>query len=455
MSTKWVFSEKFKEGKRVVKARLVARGFEENTDNLRKDSPTCSKYALRSVIMTAASYNWELGSIDFASAFLQGNPIDRVVFIKPPPDICNPDRVWLLKRCIYGLNDAPRAWYNRVTEELLKTGAVRSKIDGAMFMWYKGGKLIGHMVCHVDDLIFAGTKQWFEDVIGKLKRVFHIGSESQGAFRYVGLNVKRHRGEILLDQHDYIEKLQEIPIEMSRKKDSKKELNDDERKLLKALSGKMIWVTSQTRPDIAYETCCMSNVGKSPTVQKLLDANKAVRKIKSSNEVKLRFPNMGPMDKAEVVVYADATHASLPDGSSQGAFVVFVKGQGKVTPILWQSKKLKRVTKSPLASETLALGEAADAALLISHLMMEIYKLDHLPFVSTYTDSKSLRDAAHTTNTVEDMSLRVNIGRLREMVNLGEIAIRWIEGRKQLADVLTKRGASPDCLLSVLHSSKL
>ena len=70
---------------------------------------------------------------------------------------------------------------------------------------------------------------------------------------------------------------------------------------------------------------------------------------------------MGTMDKIGISVYGDATHASLPDGSSQGAFIVFLKGEGKVTPILWQSKKLKRVTKSPLASETLALGEAADA----------------------------------------------------------------------------------------------
>ena len=134
---------------------------------------------------------------------------------------------------------------------------------------------------------------------------------------------------------------------------------------------------------------------------------------------------------------------------------MFCKGKGKVAPILWQSKKLKRVTKSPLASETLALGEAADAGILIANLLSEIHGLKNLPPVQCITDSKSLRDTLHTSNTIEDMSLRVNIGRLREMINLKEISVRWVEGKMQLADPLTKRGASADLLLKVLSQSTL
>ena len=134
---------------------------------------------------------------------------------------------------------------------------------------------------------------------------------------------------------------------------------------------------------------------------------------------------------------------------------MFCKGKGKVAPILWQSKKLKRVTKSPLASETLALGEAADAGILIANLLSEIHGLKNLPPVQCITDSKSLRDTLHTSNTIEDMSFQVNIGRLREMINLKEISVRWVEGKMQLADPLTKRGASADLLLKVLSQSTL
>ena len=60
-------------------------------------------------------------------------------------------------------------------------------------------------------------------------------------------------------------------------------------------------------------------------------------------------------------------YASLPDGSSQGALIVFLLGEnGCAAHISWQSKKLNRVTKSSLASEALALSEAADAGFLMA-----------------------------------------------------------------------------------------
>ena len=456
ISSRWVFTEKNNDGKRTVKARLVARGFEENSEGYRTDSPTCSKHALRTVMMTASTNRWKINSIDVASAFLQGNRINREVYLRPPSDVCSKEHVWRLKRCIYGLNDAPREWYNKVTEELILLGAVRSKLDNAMFMWYNDkNEVIGHLVSHVDDFVYGGTEKWQEDVIENLKRKFSISAECHGTFKYLGLNIKQSDSGIDIDQSDYVERLQEIPITNERKLNVDEILTSNERSEMRAASGKMLWITNQTRPDMAYETCMASNLGKSPTVRKILETNKAIRKMKNSNNICVRFPNVGKMMDTDIVVFCDATHASLPDGSSQGAFIVFVRGKDKVVPILWQSKKLKRVTKSPLASETHALGEAADAALLIANLIVEIYHLDQLPKITCYTDSKSLRDALHTSNTLEDMSLRVNVARLREMVNLEEITVKWIHGNQQLADVMTKRGASADGLLRVLSNSTL
>ena len=116
---------------------------------------------------------------------------------------------------------------------------------------------------------------------------------------------------------------------------------------------------------------------------------------------------------------------------------------------------IKEAETLPLASETHALGEAADAAILISNLIVEIYHLDVMSKITCYTDSKSLRDTLHTSNTVDDMSLRVNVARIREMINLEEITVKWIQGKCQLADVMTKRGASGEALLRVLAHSTL
>ena len=57
-------------------------------------------------------------------------------------------------------------------------------------------------------------------------------------------------------------------------------------------------------------------------------------------------------------------------------------------------------SKSPLASEKLAMGEAADAALLIANLVKEMYKLQTLPKIECYQTFKSLRDAVHTNHMI-------------------------------------------------------
>jgi len=453
ISCRWVFTEKRREdGSKLVKARLVARGFEENSEelNIRTDSPTCSRHSLKIVMMTAAAKKWKVRSIDVASAFLQGNPIQRDIYIRPPGELCVNNMVWKLKRCLYGLNDAPREWYNKIYDEFVKSGAVRSTLDNAMFMWYDNDELIGHLVSHVDDFNYTGTDKWQRDVIDVIKGNFNISAEAESNFMYLGLNVNQGADEITIDQKHYIDKLQEIPLSADRKKLNDEPATKDERSKLRSLSGQMLWVTSQTRPDSAFGTCMMSNPGKSPTVKQLKEANKTVRKLKNSNNVMIKIPNVGHFDKMEIVVHGDASHARLADGSSQGAFIVFISGNGKLAPVLWRSKKLKRVTKSPLASEILAVGEASDAGILIANVLKEVYKLKEMPKVTCYTDSKSMKDNLNTTNTIDDMSVRVEVARLREMVNRTEISYVWVQSKDNLADVMTKRTASSDALLDVL-----
>ena len=157
-----------------------------------------------------------------------------------------------------------------------------------------------------------------------------------------------------------------------------------------------------------------------------------------------------------VKVLPDATYASLCDGSSQGAFIVLVLGaDGLIAPILWQSKKLERVTKSPLASEASAVGEAADAALFVSSMLCDILKESDMRTVHCYTDNKSLVDTIKSTKMHNDRKLRVDLSRLREMIGRKEMTLSWVDGKHQLADCLTKRGASSDLLFETLKCSKI
>ena len=456
ISARWIITEKVKDDKTVVKARLVARGFEEDSTQFKKDSPTCTRESLRIAFMTAPLMKWELNTLDISAAFLQGNEIEREVYLQPPRDVCPQGYVWKLKRCIYGLTDAPRAWYNTVKETLCTLGAKVSLYDNSLFLFHEGSRaLSGIVVVHVDDFIHCGNDTFNTNIIGELKKIFKISKEECGTFKYVGLQIKQSKEEIIVNQDFYIKDIEAIPLSASRVQQRESECTSEEKKYLKSLGGKMMWAATQTRPDLSFETCILTNVAKCSKVKTIHDANKAVTKLKSST-VHMKFPSIGSIDDMKIKAYSDATYASLGDGSSQGGYVIFVEGSNrKIIPMCWQSKKLNRVTKSPLASETLALAEAADAAFLVSKMLQEVFQLETAPEIECLTDNASLTATIKTSTTVTDKRLRVDIARLREMVDKSEITISWVDGKEQLADCLTKRGASSQRLLEVLERSQL
>ena len=403
-------------------------------------------------MVTAVCRKWVIHSLDISSAFLQGDSLKRDVFLKPPGEVCPKTHLWKLKRCIYGLNDAPRSWYIKVKNELIELGGRICMYDPALFIWHHKNTLIGILGSHVDDFMFCGDARFHTDVIEGVKKKFKISAEASSSFKYVGILITQNENGIKINQSDYIQSMKEVEIRKNARNDEK--LNKEELSQLRSISGQISWVASQTRPDISFECCKIANYGKNPDISYLKQANKTLRKLKNQN-IDINIPNIGDMMKVEIICYTDATHASLSCGSSQGAFIIFLHGNGKVVPLSWQSKKLTRVTKSPLASETLALGDGADASFLIGSLIKEIFLLPNMPKIRCMTDNKSLFDTLKTTNVTKDMRLRVDIARLRQMEEKQEICVEWVEGKLQLADCLTKAGASSQALLEVLEDSSL
>ena len=456
ISTKWIFHEKNDDqGRKSVKGRLVARGFEERLADKKIDSPTCSRQGLRLVLITASSMDWEIKSMDISAAFLQGNQLTRPVFIQPPTELQEEGKIWKLKRCLYGLSDAPREWYNRLSMELKKLGGTISLYDKSMFIWHnKTGELEGLISIHVDDFEYCGTSQWHNNVIDRLCIMFKISSQQTGSFKYVGLNIEQNGTEIFVDQQAYIEELTEISIERSRKTQLDDQLNNDEKKTLRSVSGQLLWTTSQTRPDLAFQSCIISNYGAAATVKSLSEANKAIRKLKNDS-MKMCFPGLGNPNYMKIVAYGDGSHASLPSGASQGANIVFLAGNGRAAPVTWKSKKLDRITKSPLASEVMAVADAADSGFLVASIVQEIFQLRKAPSIDICTDSKSLQEHLETKKVIQDPRLRVDTARLREMTEIGEVEIKWVPTRLMLADALTKNCASTELLRQVLVSGKL
>ncbi|KAK4298329.1 hypothetical protein Pmani_029324 [Petrolisthes manimaculis] len=155
------------DGKKNIKARLVARGFEDK-EEVQSDSPTVSKEMLRSFVAILASKKWGVNSIDIKAAFLQSERFERDVYLIPPTEAdCDSNVLWKLLKCVYGLNDAARKWYLTVKTFMLKMGCTKVKTDPAAFYWYDDGELCGMFLMHVDDFLWGGTKRFENVVIAK------------------------------------------------------------------------------------------------------------------------------------------------------------------------------------------------------------------------------------------------------------------------------------------------
>ena len=108
--------------------------------------------------------------MDVKSAFLQGNKISCEIFVYTPPEAQVPKgRLWKLRNAVYGLNVASRNWFCGVREELFVLNCQQSSIDKALFRFYDGSKLVGLLLLHLDDFLYAGEQSFRDQVI---KRVF-------------------------------------------------------------------------------------------------------------------------------------------------------------------------------------------------------------------------------------------------------------------------------------------
>ena len=111
-------------------------------------------------------------------------------------------------------------------------------------------------------------------------------------------------------------------IDRKRIKETKESLNADKKQQFRSLIGQLNWISGQTRPDIAYESCEASVVFKEAKVSDVLKANKAVKKLKCE-DISLKFPNLGNLKRCKIISFNDASYCNLLEEGSQGGFISF------------------------------------------------------------------------------------------------------------------------------------
>lgn len=453
ITLKWVDKEKETNGIKKKKSRLVARGFEEIAFNESKDSPTCQKESLRITFALAASKGFEIDSIDIMSAFLQGKELERSVYVLPPKEAGVVNKLWKLKRALYGLIDASLHWYKRVSEELQNLGLKISSIDPAVFYELEDDCLNGLILAHVDDLIIAGYEKFNTKLITAITEKFKISKKESTMFKYIGLQIEKQESNIYIHQTEYINELAEIELSNIRKQQIDQELSKEEKLKLKISIGQINWLATQTCPHISYEVCTIATQQKTATVRTILQLNKLIRKVKSS-DMYLKYPNLD-LQNLQILCYCDASYNSLPDGGSQGGMVILLTDTLSSCPIAWFSKRTKRVARNALSAETIAVGEGTDYANNIRIMLQEILPEEAPTYVQVFSDSRSLVDTSSKHKPPLDRSIRSEIASIREKIKYKEITLNWVSTKFQFADILTKHGVNAEMFCGALKEGSV
>ncbi|CAI5944505.1 unnamed protein product [Closterium sp. NIES-64] len=129
----------------------------DGVDYFQTFSPTPKMTTLRVLLHIAAQRDYELHSLDFSTAFLQGS-LHEEIWLRRPPGFTGtfpPGTQWSLRRPVYGLRQAPREWHDTLRTTLAALGFAPSTADPSLFLRTDTSLPPFYILVYVDDLVFA------------------------------------------------------------------------------------------------------------------------------------------------------------------------------------------------------------------------------------------------------------------------------------------------------------
>nr|GEW36143.1 retrovirus-related Pol polyprotein from transposon TNT 1-94 [Tanacetum cinerariifolium] len=275
IGTKWVFRNK-KDERGIVfwnKARLVAQGHtqEEGINYEEVFAPVARVEAIRLFLAYSSFMGFMVYQMDVKSEFLYGT-IEEEVYVCQPPGFKDSDyldKVYKVVKALYGLHQAPRAWYEILANYLLENGFQRGKIDQTLFIkWQKGLQ-----VKQKKDGIFISQDKYIAEILRKFR---------------------------LTDR-----KLASTPIDTKKPLLKDPDGEDVDVHTYRSMIGSLMYLNS-SRLDIMFAVCACARFKVTPKALHLHAIKRIFRYLKVKPHLGLWYPKDSPFD---LVAYSDSDYA--------------------------------------------------------------------------------------------------------------------------------------------------
>ncbi|GJX54300.1 putative ribonuclease H-like domain-containing protein [Tanacetum coccineum] len=337
--------------------------------------PVARIEAIRLFLAYASFMGFLVYQMDVKSAFLYGT-IEEEVYVTQPPgfkDPDHPDKVYKVVKALYGLHQAPRAWYETLANYLLSNGFKRGKIDQTLFIKKQKGDILLVQV-YVDDIIFGSTNKELCTGFKKLmKDKFQMSSMGELTF-FLGLQVQQKEDGIFISQDKYVGeilkkfnysdvKTASTPVDLEKPLVKDGDVDDVDVHLYRSMIGSLMYLTA-SRPDIMFAVCACARFQVTPKTSHLLAVKRIFRYLKSKPTLGLWYSRDSPF---ELVAYTDSDYAGATlDRKSTTGGCQFLGNR----LISWQCKKQTVVATSTTEAEYVAAASCCGQVKHVEYLML-------------------------------------------------------------------------------------
>lgn len=451
LGMKWVLKNKT-DAKGVVfrnKARLVVKGYQQipGEDYTEIFAPVARLEAIRIFLANASYRKFKVYQLDIKSAFLYGE-IQEEVFVDQPEgfvDTFHPDKVYKLNKALYGLHQAPKKWYETLSQYLVERGFRRGVVDHTLFVKDDDDDTLLVQV-YVDDIIFGSTNpRMCSDFEAVMREKFEMSSMGEMNL-FLGIQVDQLDTGIFIHQTKYVHDIlsrfnmleaKEVPTPLTEatrlSPDPEGELIDQT--LYRSMIGSLMYLTA-SRPDVMYATCLCSRFQARPTVLHLKAVRRIMCYLKGTASLGLWYPCD---DNFEFIAYSDADYGGdKRDFKSTSGGCQFL-GSRLVT---WQCKKQNAVSQSTCESEYISAAACCSQVIWIQQQLCDygIYVFKTPIFID---NTAALAVTKNPVQHSKTKHIAIKFHFIRDCYEKGLIDVLYVETQFQKADLFTKPFAQP------------
>ncbi len=437
-----------------LKARLVACGNRERLpEHFRRadvESPTANYNNILLLLNIAVIRKMRMAILDVTAAYLHAD-IEGDIYMRINADVnqfvSNQSQPMVVKlnKCIYGLKQSGRKWYELLCSTFNSMGFRTSQFDACIFYKISNpAKNIPdcYIIIYVDDIkILAADDEIKLQVIQRLEAVFgKVTIQTGPEFNFLGLRIILSDGHAQINQFGYADKItamiEDSTCPKTPHRNSFKPIRPasklSERNDYKSNVMKLMYLSTRTRPDISYNTSILAT-RTDPQQIDVADVDRILRYVKHTKSDGLSFGG----NEVKIRMYCDAAFNVHEDRKSQSGFVIFLNDES--APILFKSKKQSALAQSSTEAEIIALFEAVRHLMLIVNLLEELGITVNKP-IPVWEDNMAVIELISSDKILKGNARFIDRKYLstREYIQTGDIKLCFVDTFNQVADCLTK-----------------